>query len=243
MQTAMEKAIVIIPGKPARAISVYGSNIVALREEDRESWNGTIKESRNGAIIDEIHVKFNIDEKTTTMIPLGQQMYRGEDKKQMIMCGDIENPITVRGPDMANNEVTPDFFPEMAFHYYHPGREEAILRIGYVGAVRKLTWRNGLPTGAWDICPMVAEERILRALPRGMDYKSPILEIKFHYRGNEDKAETTLYALVQGTNNVWRAVGRRLNTGTHWFDVEDDLEKNKGWSIILVAEREFNFPQ
>ena len=80
-------------------------------------------------------------------------------------------------------------------------------------------------------------------LPRGMDYKKPILEIKFNYRRDEAKAITTLYALVQGTNNVWRAVGRRLNTGTHWFDVEDDLEKNKGWSIILVAEREFNFPQ
>ena len=74
-----------------------------------------------------------------------------------------------------------------------------------------------------------------------MDYKKPILEIKFNYRGDEAKAITTLYALVQGTKNVWRAVGRRLKNGTVWFDPEDDLEKHKGWSIILVAAGEFNF--
>ena len=43
-----------------------------------------------------------------------------------------------------------------------------------------------------------------------MDYKKTILEIKFNYRGDEAKAITTLYALVQVTKNVWRAVGRRL---------------------------------
>ena len=62
-----------------------------------------------------------------------------------------------------------------------------------------------------------------------MDYKKPILEIKFNYRGDEAKAITTLYALVQVTKNVWRAVGRRLKNGTVWLDPEDDLEKHKGW--------------
>ena len=62
-----------------------------------------------------------------------------------------------------------------------------------------------------------------------MDYKKPILEIKFNYREDEAKAITTLYALVQVTKNVWRAVGRRLKNGTVWLDPEDDLEKHKGW--------------
>ena len=79
-------------------------------------------------------------------------------------------------------------------------------------------------------------------VPKGMDCAMPILDVKFHHKGDEAKAITTLYALVQGTKNVWRAVGRRLKNGTLWFDPEDDLEKHKGWSIILVAAREFNFP-
>ena len=135
----MENAILIILGKTAKPISIRGAEIVALRDEDQESWNGTIKESWNGAIIDEIHVNFNFDKQTITMLPLGQQMYRSEDNKQMIMCGDIENPITVRGPDRANDDVTPDFFCEMAFHYYHPA------------ALRKVSRNHGEATGEWDI--------------------------------------------------------------------------------------------
>ena len=36
-------------------------------------------------------------------------------------------------------------------------------------------------------------------MPKGMDDKKPILEIKFNYRGDEAKAITTLKALVQRT--------------------------------------------
>ena len=68
----------------------------------------------------------------------------------------------------------------------------------------------------------------MHALPKGMDYTKPILDVKFNYKGNEAKAITTLYALIRGTKNVWRAVGRRLKNGTVWLDPEDDLEKHKG---------------
>ena len=134
--TAMENAILIIPGEWVRPISFLGKNIVAKKTEDQESWDGKVTETRgNGAIIDEIHVKFNCDKQTITMLPLGQQMYRSEDKTRMIMCGDIENPITVRGPDRGDRDVTPDFFSEMAFHYYHPG------------ALRKVSRNHGEATG------------------------------------------------------------------------------------------------
>ena len=62
-----------------------------------------------------------------------------------------------------------------------------------------------------------------------MDYKKTILDIIFNYRGAEAKAITTLYALVQVTKNVWRAVARHLKNATVWLDPEDDLEKHKGW--------------
>ena len=125
----MEIAILIILGKITEPISNRGAEIVASREEDQESWNATIKESWDGAIIDEIHVKFNCYWKTITMLPLGQQMYRSEDKTRMILYGDIENPITMRGPDRDYGRM-PDFYGLMAFQYFH--------RIGYVGVEKNL---------------------------------------------------------------------------------------------------------
>ena len=242
--TAMENAILIIPGEWVRPISFLGKNIVAKKKEDQESWDGKVTETRgNGAIIDEIHVRFNGEEKTITMLPLGQQMYRSEDKTRMIMCGDIENPITVRGPARENG-MTPwcqgDFCCTMAFHYYHPTKEEASLKIGFVGMQKKISYNHRLPTGEWDIRPLQEDEERLESYPRGMDYKH-ILQIRFHHKGEEAKAWTTLYALVQGTRNVWRAVGRRLKCGRLVLDPEDDLTLHKTWSIILVAAGEFNF--
>ena len=87
------------------------------------------------------------------------------------MSGDIENPITVRGPDRANRDVTPDFFCEMAFHYYHPG------------ALRKVSRNHGEATGEWYIRPLEAEQKLLQSLSKGMDYKKTILDIIFNYRG------------------------------------------------------------
>ena len=82
-----------------------------------------------------MHVTINFDKKTITTLPLGQQLYRSENNKKMIISGDIENPITVRGPSREDREVTPDFFNEMAFLYYHPG------------ALRKVSRNHGEATG------------------------------------------------------------------------------------------------
>ena len=83
-------------------------------------------------------------------------------------------------------------------------------------------------------------EEALKPYPKGMDYKN-VLEIRFHYKGIESKAETTLYVLVKGTKNVWRAVGSRLKSGEYFLDPEDYLERNKDWSIVLVAAEEIHF--
>ena len=52
--------------------------------------------------------------------------------------------------------------------------------------------------------------------------------------GAEAKAITTLYALVQVTKNVWRAIARHLKNATVWLDPEDDLEKHKGWWLYSL---------
>ena len=242
--TAMEKppilAILIVPGKTAKAISFHDGKIFAEQPEDQESWNGTVTEAkRNEAIIDEMHIKFNCEWKTVTMRRLGQQLYRSEDKTHMILYGDMQNPITMRAP--ATDYVgMPDFYCLMTFQYFHPCRDESSLRIGYVGVEKKISWNHRAPTGYWSLSPLMMTEEELEPYPKGLVYKN-VLEIKFHCKGIEAKAKTTLYVLVQGAKNVWRAAGRRLKCGKYVLDPEDDLEQNKGWSIVLVAAEELNF--
>ena len=235
----MENAILMIPGEWVKHISFLDKSIVAKKTGDQKSWDGKVTETRRDGAITEIHIKFNCEEETFTMLPVGQQMYRSEDKTRMIICGDIEKPITVRGPARENG-MTPDFCCTMAFHYYHPTKEESSLKIGFVGMDKKVSYNHRVPTGVWDIRPLQEDEKVLKSYPRGMDYKH-ILQITFNHKGEEANAWTTLYALVQGTNNVWRACGRRLKCGLLVLDYEDDLKFHKNWSIILVAAGEFNF--
>ena len=111
----------IIHGKSTDPISNPGAEIVALREENQESWKRPIKHAWNGAIVHAVYVNFNFDKQTITMLALGKQICQSEDNRQMITCGDSESPITVRRPDRENDDVTPEFFCKMAFHYYTSG--------------------------------------------------------------------------------------------------------------------------
>ena len=170
------------------------------------------------------------------MIRLGEGLYRCEDRWNLLLCGDIETPITVREHD-SNYERMTDFEEKMVFQYFHPGAKEASLRIGCVGSEKKICWKNEAPTGYWDIRPLNMTEEALKPYPKGMDYKN-VLEIRFHYKGIESKEQTTLYSLVKGTRKVWRAVGSRLECGEYFLDPADHLERNKDWSIVLVAAEE-----
>ena len=127
----MENAIMMIPGEWVRHISFLDKNIVAKKTEDQESWDGKVTETRRDGAITAIHIKFNGEEETFTMLPVGQQMYRSEDKTRMIICGDIEKPITVRGPDRDNGMTPdfPDFCCKMAFQYYHPKKKKRLFKL------------------------------------------------------------------------------------------------------------------
>ena len=233
-----QKALFIRPGVAVKQLIISGENIVACNEADREDWNGTMTTSNEN-----IHVKFKADRWTKTMTPHGPQVFRAEDHRQMMVYGDIENPVTVEAAYMPNSNVWDGFCCVNAFHYYHPGKPAATLHVGRnpTNDIKKVSWNGGEPTGEWALRYANIHVDLLKALPKGMDYESPILDVKFHHKGDEDREVTTLYALVLGTNNVWRAVGRRREDGTEHFDIADDLQQHAKWSITLVAERKFIF--
>ena len=235
METPASKAIIVIPGKTAKVISFRNGDIVAEKPEDQESWNGTVTEAK----IDAFHMKFKCQRKTINMRRLGQGLYRCEDRWSLLLCGDIETPITVREHDNDYERMT-EFEEKMVFQYFHPGQWPASLRIGCVEGEKKIRWKNEAPTGYWNIRPLNMTEEALKPYPKGMDWKN-VLEIRFHYKGIESKEQTTLYVLVKGTKKVWRAVGSRLETGEYFLDPADYLERNKDWSIVLVAAEEINF--
>ena len=107
-----------------------------------------------------MQINFKVDELSSTMLRLGPHVYRSADERQMIIYGDIENPITVRGSDMANSDAKENFFYcDMAFHYYHPNEQEASLLIG----------RDPREdTGEWHLLYLEPSE-LVNALPKGMD--------------------------------------------------------------------------
>ena len=108
-----------------------------------------------------IHVNFDVDRLTITMLPLGPHVYRSEDNRQMIICGDIKNPITVRESDMAKTDVKKDFSCKMAFQYYHPGRREASLRIGRDEKYnQKVSWNHAAEPGKWKICYLEPSNKV-----------------------------------------------------------------------------------
>ena len=140
METPASKAIIVIPGKTPKVISFRNGDIVAEKPEDQESWNGTVTEAN----IDAFHMKFNCQRKTINMIRLGEGLYRCEDKWNLLLCGDIETPITVREHDSDYERMT-DFESKMVFQYFHPGQKEASLRIGCVGSEKKSVGRMKPP--------------------------------------------------------------------------------------------------
>ena len=226
------------PGVAVTEMMINGENIAACNEADRKKWNGTITTTN-----EKIHVQFTGDAWTATMTPHGPQVFRAEDKGQLIIYGNIENPVTVEAAYMPNSNVWDGFCCVNAFHYYHPWKPAATLHVATnpTNDIRKVSWNGGKLTGEWALRYANIDVNLLKKLPKGMDYDSPILDVKFHHKGDEDREVTTLYALVLGTNNVWRAVGRRTEDGTEHFDIAEDLKKNADWSITLVAVGKFNF--
>ena len=62
-----------------------------------------------------------------------------------------------------------------------------------------------------------------------------MLTATFDYEGNESKERGTVYALLEGTEYVYRAIGSEDKGAGVRFYTDSELEFLQPWHIVLVA--------
>ena len=166
-----------------------------------------------------------------TFMQLGKHVYRDEQRRQMLIRGDSSHAENVQAPDVSSTKVPENFHCNRTFNYYHPGKPAETLRLGYDKEKNhKVSWKGGDPTGHWS--EHMVDHGVL---PAGMDDAKPIISITFHHKGNENLATTTIYGMVTGTKNVYRAIGTTLENGGHRVYYNEEMATvMKGWHIVLI---------
>ena len=71
--------------------------------------------------------------------------------------------------------------------------------------------------------------------PSGIDDSRMVLTVTFHCNGESSKDMTTLYGVVAGTTDVYRAIGCTGSTGMTRIYVDDELSLLSKWHIVLVT--------
>ena len=162
--------------------------------------------------------------------PLGKGVYRAQNDQQILVLNDIDNPVTVGLPCNSISCVYPDFHCQHEFVYCHPSKAEECLLLGWQGVLQKVSFRGKEPTGKWSF----HEFPEIPGAPAGIDRSRPILSVTFHCKGEESKEITTVYGVVAGTTDVYRAIGSTYTGGTRiYVDFEMPLLSN--WHIVMVS--------
>ena len=163
--------------------------------------------------------------------PLGKGVYRTHNNQQIFVTNDIDNPVTVGLPCNSISCAYPDFLCQHEFVYCHPSKAEECLRLGWKGGIDpKVSFGGKEPTGKWSFhdFPEIHET------PTGIDRSRQILSVTFHCKGEESKESTTLYGVVAGTTDVYRAIGCTYPWGNRIY-VDKELEILYDWHIVLVC--------
>ena len=158
--------------------------------------------------------------------------YRNYNNDQMLVYRNMDKDVTetkTHEPEYDDDGV---FRCINSFVYFHPGKREANLRVGFSREGQwKVSWNGGAPTGSWSINPLQAGTE----LPSGIDATLPVLTVTFHYQGDETKEKTTVYARLQGAAHVFRAIGYADKEAGVRVYSDNELRILKPWHIVLVA--------
>jgi hypothetical protein len=168
------------------------------------------------------------------MKPLGQHVYRNHNNEQIIVVCNRSMPMTI-----ARHGATDTFFDMNEFHcvsefaYCHPCQNESSLRLGVYDSMYKVSFNGQPPTGCWSYHDFPN----MHAPPSGFDTSRGVLSVAFHCKGDESKQETTLYAVVSGTTDVYRAIGYVDPSGASRIYSDNELLLLRKWHIVLVCQR------
>ena len=165
--------------------------------------------------------------------PLGKGVYRTHNRHQVLVFNDIDNPVTVGLPCNSISCAYPDFRCQHEFVYCHPSKAEECLRLGWHEMLPKVSFKGKEPTGKWSF----HEFPSCHGAPAGIDRSRAVLTVTFHCKGESSKEITTVYGVVAGTTDVYRAIGCTDSTGMTRIYVDDELSLLSKWHIVLVGVR------
>ena len=170
-------------------------------------------------------------------IPYNMQLvadsaYRNCTNDPMLVLRDMDKDVTetkTHEPEYDDDGV---FRCINSFVYFHPGKREANLRVGFSREGQwKVSWNGGAPTGSWITNPLQAGTE----LPSGINATLPVLTVTFHYKGDESLENTTVYGRLQRAAHVFRAIGYAdKEAGVRIYN-DSEMTILKPWHIVLVA--------
>jgi len=136
---------------------------------------------------------------------LGKYVYRSSNRQQILVFGNINHPVTASYSDNCLNLIFKNgqFQCTAEFVYCKPSKSEERLRLGWQDCIPKVSFNGSEPTGNWSL----EKFPIGHAVPTGIDDSRDILSVTFLCNGASSKEVTTVYGVVAGTTDVYRAIG------------------------------------
>ena len=171
--------------------------------------------------------------------PLGKHVYRNYDHQQILVFENLDYPVNVSCDPLARfGSVSThygNFHCEQEFVYCHPSKPEESLRLGWHEVahqfIPKVSFNGREPTGGWSL----HEFPSCHEAPSGIDHSRNVLNVTFHYNGDSSKEMSTVYGVVAGTTDVYRAIGSTNSNGLTRIYYDAELSLMSTWHIVLVG--------
>ena len=159
-------------------------------------------------------------------------VYRNWNNSQILVIKNNDNPVTVEFYDDSEIRDPNGFHCVFAFRHCHPTHNEETLRLGFHDGNQRVSFNGKAPTGKWSVHEFPQE---IYSPPTGIDVRKQVLSVTFHFKGVEAKAETTIYGVIEGTENVYRAIGMADKNGMVRIYSDWESAILSQWHIVLVG--------
>ncbi len=225
------KALWLEPGR-APVCMTQENDRVAVREG---RLHGHYHRYTNGAQGEE-HLMLAFGHYQTTphhMKHVGGNVYRDHISSQILVFQNMDKNVAEPESQDPDFERHDGFRCANSFVYMHPGSAETTLRIGFnKDGECKVSWKGGTPTGWWAVNQLQPDTR----LPSGTDATEPVFSIRFTCKGDETQESGTVYGLLLGTSQVYRAIGSVDKNGQVCFYTDSEIHFCEQWHIVLVSK-------
>ena len=173
------------------------------------------------------------------LLEIAEGVFRNHNMMQIYVVGDvvpryraIKEALSWKTNLCTGSLSFPDCSVLQRGLYLHPGAEAASIQLTYVAGMPKISWKGGTPNGHWEVHPV---PRHWGASHLNTD--EPVLSLRFNARGiEEDRPKpATIYAVLKGSSNVYRAVGQAIpGDGGVKLYADHELVVLKTWHIVIV---------